>query len=471
MASNWELQLISSIVRGESPSDLFESAQKEGVDFRTFGGMEAKNLWATIDAHYKRPKNFGHVPSEESLRESFPSLDLPKPVENFLDLCGKVRDSHLRRDTENAVQRYLSDTEPGNGITTVSDLHYQLGQLLEQSSAENDVCFSKVAFQETLDELHRISNTSGMTGIPWPWAQMNMATQGIQPGDYIMVWAIPKSMKTWFGLYVAAHVLETGRKVLIYSKEMTWPVVRRRLSCILAKVNYTKLKANELSSAETTQFLDKLEQICDPSFPGEVWFTQADRPDGSVGGPDDIRRKVEMFRPHFVMLDSSYMLELPGSGANALDWKNLSIVNRRLKQIAKQTGIPILSILQENERAGLKYQKSRGTASLSMNSQAGMDCDVGIKLVYHKRREELSLHLAAARETTCEGFTINAIAAENFSYAHDTLHQLHDVWEDEAENTPNIPDSISGNGEDSSVASPLMEISRERDELDDDLGI
>lgn len=70
MAANWELQLISSIVRGEAPGDLFESAQKEGIEFRTFGGMEAKNLWASIDAHYRRPHNFGHVPSEQTDRKS-----------------------------------------------------------------------------------------------------------------------------------------------------------------------------------------------------------------------------------------------------------------------------------------------------------------------------------------------------------------------------------------------------------------
>lgn len=467
--SNWELQLIAAIVRGEVPPDLFESAQKEGISFRTFGGMEAKNLWAAIDAHYRRPHNFGHVPSEEALKESFPSLDLPKPVENFLDLCGKVRDAHLRRETESAVQQYLTSIEPNKGLSTITELHQQLGQLLEQGSAESDVCFSKVAFQETIDELRRIENSNGgITGIPWPWAKMNLATQGIQPGDYIMVWAIPKSMKTWFGLYVAAHVLQTGRRVLIYSKEMTWSVVRRRLSCLLAGVNYTRLKNGTLSSAEQEQYLNKLEEICDPNFPGDVWFTQADRPDGSVGGPDEIRRKVDVFRPHFVMLDSSYMLELPGSGSNALDWKNLSIVNRRLKQIAKQTNIPILSILQENERAGIKYQKSRGTASLSSNSQAAMDCDVGIRLVYHKRKEELSLHLAAARETTVNGFTINAVAAENFSYAHDTLYSLSDVWEDEERQGTEVPEEVAS---EEVPVSPLMASHRSRDEIDDDLGI
>jgi replicative DNA helicase len=298
---------------------------------------------------------------------------------------------------------------------------------------------------------------------------MNAATQGIQDGDYIMVWAMPKSMKTWFGLVITAHLFESGRRVLIYSKEMTWASIRRRVACILAKVNYGKLKEGILNEAEERTYFEKLETITDPNFPGDLWFTPADRLDGSPGGPNEIRRKIESYRPHFVMLDSSYMLELPGSSSNALDWKQLSLVNRQLKQIAKQTGIPILSILQENERSAYKYSKSRGTASLAMNTGAVMDCDVGIRLVRHRVKNEISIHLAAARETTSEGFTINALAAENFEYAHDTLHRFEDVQEEEGND--NIPTTTQQTPEHEEVTSPFMQIRRERDELDDDLGI
>lgn len=469
MAANWELQLIASIIRGEAPAELFEHAQKEGIAFRTFGGMEAKNLWATIDANYRRPQNFGHIPSEDALLEQFPDMELPKPVENFQDLCEKVRDSHLRKESEHAISKYLNEIEPAKGMSVVQTLHQQLGQLLESNATNADMCFSKIAFQECIDEYRLVQESDGMTGMPWPWARLNAATQGIQDGDYIMVWAMPKSMKTWFGLVIAAHLFESGRRVLIYSKEMTWHSIRRRVACILAKVSYGKLKEGSLNSAEERGYFQRIEELTDPNFPGDLWFTPADRLDGSPGGPDEIRRKIEVYRPHFVMLDSSYMLELPGSSSNALDWKQLSLVNRQLKQIAKQTGIPILSILQENERSAYKYSKSRGTASLAMNTGAVMDCDVGIRLVRHRAKNEISIHLAAARETTSEGFTINALAAENFTYAHDTLWRFEDV-QDEEEND-NIPATTQESPVSEEVASPFMQARRDRDELDDDLGI
>ena len=310
--ANWELQVISSVVKSDDPAQAWETVLKEGLQFRTFGNMEAKSLFSAIDAHYRRPNNFGHVPSQQSLSEQFPGLDLPGPVENLVDLCEKVKRQYIKRSSEKLINSFLEETgtDPMGAVTSLYD---QLGQLQEKVQTSDDVVFSQVALQETIDELDRHAETDGITGIPWPWARMNKATNGIQDGDYIMVWALPKSMKTWFGLVVAAHILSTGRRVLVYSKEMTWTAVRRRVSSILAGINYTRLKNNSLSRMEERHLLDTQERLTDGDFPGELFFSTCDRPDGSIGGPAEVRRKIEIYRPHCVLLESSYLRELPGS--------------------------------------------------------------------------------------------------------------------------------------------------------------
>tara|TARA_Y100000114_G_scaffold157286_1_gene188901 strand:- start:7118 stop:8533 length:1416 start_codon:yes stop_codon:yes gene_type:complete len=430
--ANWELQLITSIVRGDQPPKNFETCLRQGIQFKTFSSIEAKTLWSAIESHYTRPHNFGYIPSEDSLSEQFPNLDLPKPLENLVDLCEKVNTGHLKRQADRHINKYLEilDEDP---FKAVADLQSDLAGLQEETSSNSDVSFSRVALQECISDIQNTMTASGVTGMPWPWARLNAATGGIQDGDFIMVWALPKSMKTWFGLVIAAELLRTGRRVLVYSKEMTWDAVRRRITSIIAKVDYTRLKKGDLSQAERAHYFDCIEQLASEDFPGELFFTNADRADGSPGGPTEIRRKIESYRPHFVLLDSAYMLELPNSGHNALDWKQLSLVNRQLKQIAKTTKIPILAILQENERSAMKYAKSRGTASLAMNTGAVMDCDVGLRLVYHSKRKEISIHCAAARETTDAGFTIHAIPGSNFSYAHNTLHNVGDDFREEEE--------------------------------------
>lgn len=431
--ASWELQCMSAIIKGTEgrPNDMFEKARERGLRFEVFGTMDGRNLWAKVESHYTRQHNFGHVPSEQEIQETMPTMELVSPVENFQDLCQKVLDGWSKREADKYLQEFLgSVTEDVTGAITT--LYGKMGELQERSRSSNDVRYRDVAKQQTLDDLNKVIKGAGMTGMPFPWERMNVDTGGIQPGDFIMVWALPKSMKTWFGLIVAAHLFNAGKRILVYSKEMRWDAIRTRINCLIAKVDYELYRKGQISPEMEESIKEVVNRTTEPDFGGELYFTDADRPDGSPGGPNDIRRKIDLYKPHFVMLDSSYMLEMPDAKSNALDWKVLSLVSRQLKQIAKSTKIPMLAILQENERAAMKYTKSRGTASIAMNSGAVMDCDLGLRLVRNKRVNELSIHYAACRETAASGFTIAAVPCVNFDYVGEHLHAVGDDSDDDA---------------------------------------
>jgi len=425
MPANWELQLIASIVRDEDRSERFTEALNKGITSKVFGNAEARAVWSGIEFHYSRPEIFGRIPSEEYLLETYGNLELPDPQECFDDLCDLVLTRHQRRKTEKAWEIFLKESSQSHN-TALHNLTTSLAAIQEQTIASTDVSFSDVAMEQTIQDMEVLANNDGLTGMPYPWARMNEITGGINPGDYILIYAMPKSMKTWVGLYIAVHIARTGRKVLVYSREMTWDTTRRRINCILAGVDYTKYKRNDLTEAERLRVLEATDWFAN-ECPGDIQFTDLDRPDGEAGGPAEIRRKIEIYQPHLILLDSAYMLELPNNKMNAYDWKVLSLINRNCKQISKKTMIPVIAILQENERAAIQYKNTRGTASLAMNTGAIQDCDLAIRIVYNVAREELSLHLPAARETREKGFTVNAKAAYDFSYAHDRLWTVEEI--------------------------------------------
>lgn len=438
--ASWELQCMSAIIKGAEgrPAEMFEKARERGLRFEVFGSMDGRNLWAKVESHYSRQHNFGHVPSVQDIEESMPTIQLAEPVENFQDLCQKVLDGWSKREADRYISEFMSNvTEDVTGSITA--LYGKFGELQERSRSSNDVHYRSVAKQQTLADLDNVEQGNGMTGMPFPWDRMNVDTGGIQPGDFIMVWALPKSMKTWFGLIIAAHLFNVGKRILIYSKEMRWESIRTRIICLIAKVDYAAYRKGRISPEMRQAIEEVLDRTVSKDFGGELYFTDADRPDGSPGGPNDIRRKIDLYKPHFVMLDSSYMLEMPDAGAKALDWKTLSLVSRQLKQIAKTTKIPMLAILQENERAAMKYTKSRGTASIAMNSGAVMDCDLGLRLVRNKRLNELSIHYAACRETAANGFTIAAVPCVNFEYVGEHLHAVGEDSDEEEVKTPLPP--------------------------------
>ena len=203
---NWELQLITAVLQAESPPATYEETIRLGVDSDTFGSTEARALWGEIKMHYNRPSNFGHVPSIETLMERWPNTDFPTPLENHRDLCGKIVEANMSRKTNGLIERFHEETEASDAMQASLALYNSLGQLQERTVANADMSFRKSARRGVAEDLEKIRNSSGITGMPWPWDKMNEATQGIQPGDLIMFWALPKSMKTWVGLVVCAHL-------------------------------------------------------------------------------------------------------------------------------------------------------------------------------------------------------------------------------------------------------------------------
>ena len=445
--ASWDHQLLSAVIRDENPGKKFEEAQRCGINFKSFGPMEVQVVWSRIKTHYERNNNYGHVPSEQTINEWFPSLELPNAVENFPDLCQKVVDNYTRRRLDKFLTEAIQDMHD-KPHEVASTLLENIGKLQEMNSKSNDRSFSENALEEELDSYNQRKENDGCLGLPYPWAQMNADTRGMAAGDYIMIWAMPKSMKTWLGLICTAHLVKTGRRCLIYSKEMMWPTIRQRMCAILAGVNYERLLDGKLSAGEEKMYFDTIRELTSAEHRGEFIFTDADQADGSVGGPADIRRKIDVYKPDFVFLDSSYMLQLPGVGGDrVLDWKVLSVINREVKQIAKTTAIPIMAIFQENETQAIKHKKSRGTASLSMNKGAVMDCDLGIRLVHNKLKNELTIRYAVGREVMAEGFSIHAIACENFDYAGRHLWDIGDDYEgDDKDDAPDIKDPPKKDG-------------------------
>lgn len=434
MAANWELQLLASILTADDRAEAYRSVVAAGVGLKHFGGMDAKGVWSHIDTYYKRPRDPGRIPSQDAIQETFKNLDLPRPVEALTDLIGKVSGGHTMRAVERALDAYESEASIDDAVTALTSLLTELNQVQETNSSKNDVRWRDVALDEIREDLTNISNNDGVTGLPYPWPVMNEHTGGIQPGDFIVLWALPKSKKTWIGLYMAVHLFMLGYRVLIYSKEMSWKNIRRRVSCIISGVDYARFKRGELTESELARVMRAAEVTTSDLYRGELLFTDCDKPDGSIGGAAEIREKVDKYRADIVFADSTYMLQEPGV-KDAVDWKAIDAIIRALKQVAKTTLVPIIGIMQENEKAALKYKgKSRGTASIGMYSGMVAHLDVGIRIVNNERENKTSLIFAACREVQFPGFTINTKLCEDFSHdPHAPLYEIGDGIDDDVD--------------------------------------
>ncbi len=417
-------------------------ALEHGVKLDLFGTMASSNVWAWMYSVYTNKRRFGAVPSREKALEQFKNLELPKPIEELETLVDYVKSAHIHRRTTLLVADWEAEAK-ANPIQALSELKSKLDTLTETEIRSDDVVWRERAFTDLLEQLGAKDENDGLTGLPFPWEIMNENTGGLQAGDLVLLWALPKSKKTWIGLVMANHLMECGYRVLVYSKEMMWDKIRDRLACVKACVSYRDFTKNRLRPDERFRLLSAIEQTVSPAYPGELVFTSCDRPDGTAGGPAELRAKIQTYKPQFVFLDSSYMLELPGV-KDAYDWRAIAGVTRALKQISKTTGIPMVAIMQENERLALKYgNKGRGTASISMFSNMIQDADLGIRVINHPKRDETSLAFAACRETDWPGCTIHTKLCQNFAYAHDHIYGIEEVSGDDDDGMPDPPEELT----------------------------
>ena len=431
MASSWELQLISAILTSDEPVKRYDACVLSGIHYNMFDTMEGKQLWRFLEAYHVRPERPGYLPSVQTVKEKYAAIDLPTPMECLEDLCDNVRNGFLRREAEKSLEGFKTGLRT-NPLAAMADYVSVLTTLQDKNMPAVDKKFSEAGPELRVEVEVRRDKKDKLPGMPWPWPIMNEQLGGMAPGDYYLAWALPKSGKTFWGLIIVAHLYKEKKRVLVYSKEMTWEVLRDRLACIITKTNYTDWKKGRLTVEQSEAILAELAALSAASDAGEIIFTQADRLDGSPGGPAEIAKKMAIYRPDFVFLDSSYMLELPNTDGSQLDWKNLLLISRTLKALCKRTKIPLLAIMQENETQALKGKGTRGTSSMAFGKMASADCDGGFNLVYHKFRRELSVKYSILREAEGDGFTMHMQPCHNFDYVHDTLHDVGDDYAERA---------------------------------------
>jgi len=427
--SAWGLQLVTAIVESPDPRAAFlHILEDQKITPQHFLNAEARGAYEFINYWFHRPTEFGHVPSRQRLEEQFPQMTFPPAQEPLKDFGKTVRQELLSRQLQAIREEFkvqLQEAEPEEALNFLRD---RIGHLDEQHVVDNDVDFSTSGPQIVADYLKQITTSGGLLGIPWPWDQLNEATQGMQKEDLIVFFGLPKSMKTWLVLYLTIHLIEHNYKVLVFSREMSATTMSLRCASVMAKLNYSRLRAGNLSLEEYTDLACAMDRLEKKIGSGKLMFTRASKADGSPGGVSDIQRKVQRYRPDLVVLDSAYMMTNDRAGGHSLKWGDLAAISQDVKQMATTAGVPTIMIWQENESKAMKFKGSgaRGTASLAMASQLVYYCDMAIRCVLQEEKQELSLHLAATREFKHPGFTIHAKPGHNFSFIS---YDLHDVAE------------------------------------------
>lgn len=437
MAEHEELNLIAKIL---DTGDI-----KPVIDARVspdqFKNEHALGIFNRIMKDWRRWRGGkASVPTREVIEREFPTVDLPKEDRRDIKV---VLDEFMNYSLIVGLEEmadFIIDWRD-NPEEVLEGLNGRLRKLMHLKRTSKDVVLS-TALKEVVDRYESNRDLDGVKGIPYPWEVLNKVTQGMLPGEFILFYGRPKSMKTWVLLTLATFAYDyASRRVLVYTREMTPQQMMDRCVCLLIGAPYSAYKEGTLAEIKVPEggtmedrfyaLVDSMEsdeQTCalETGFNKSLIIT-SDRDDPKGGGVQGLRQKVEDHKPDLICADALYLMRNDRAGGKrSVKWDDQAAITQDLKDLALDVNKPLVGTTQAKRDS--EEKKGQSVANISFSDSYGMDCDLAVEIIKKKITDEineLALAITGAREINITGFAINGNAATNFG-------PLYEKFRDEA---------------------------------------
>ncbi|WP_181158509.1 replicative DNA helicase [Leucobacter massiliensis] len=176
---------------------------------------------------------------------------------------------------------------------------------------------------------------------PTPWPSLNAMIGGIRPGSLYTVAARSGGGKSIFGLQLALHIAELGKRVGYVSLEMTEKDLLKRLISMMRGIHQSALQNHQLTEQGWASVREAEAAV--QALPLEVYDRPGARWEDIVGFARALHRKGDL---GLLVIDYLGLVKSPPSSASRQqdleDWANGG------KQLAKELGCSVLILEQLN---------------------------------------------------------------------------------------------------------------------------
>ncbi|MEU3220136.1 replicative DNA helicase [Streptomyces sp. NPDC006971] len=231
-------------------------------------------------------------------------------------------------------------------------------------------------FWDQLDA--RMKGTGKMTGIPTGFLDLDAMTNGLQPGQLIVIGARPAMGKSTLALDIARSAsIKHGLTSAFFSLEMGRAEITQRLYSAESKVALHHIRAGSV----TEEDLDRMAKRT-PDIEGSSLIVD-DSPNLSLTEIRSRARRIKQAKGGLDLLIVDY-LQLMQSGATGRRQENrqqeVSDMSRNLKLLAKELEIPVIALSQLNRGPEQRTDKRPQISELRESGSIEQDADMVILL-------------------------------------------------------------------------------------------
>lgn len=426
MSSNIEWALLTRAIQDVD----FHTLEKQQVSEEFFISPEMREIYKYIRDTYHNPLTAGLVPSYEMVRQRFPSFTLGYAPDPVPILCTELRREKVRLEVSQLAQKLALEVD-ADPMAAMATLKAQTQRLAAISEVGQDLSMAG-AYAALKERYDLVASSSGVIGIPYPWAVLNEETQGMQNQQFIVLYGRPKSMKTWVSLYMAVYAyVSARRRVLFYTREMSPLQIAQRAAAAICGVPYKQFRNGTLQPEVREWAFEVLKGLLDDETNAGTYSNNqpyfiitADK----GGGVSWLQAKIRELKPHIVFVDGMYLMKDDRSNSRSVEWKNIAHISQDLKLTAQEFDIPLVGITQANR--GAEKSKGEDLTELAYADALGQDADAVFRVKRCERcdestggmkKTEIWVTAPGLREGKFDGIVINGEPATDFSYIRTLL--------------------------------------------------
>lgn len=235
--------------------------------------------------------------------------------------------------------------------------------------------------QKTLNHIQHIINKKDdntLTGLETGFHRLDDITNGLQKSDLIILAARPSMGKTALALSICRHAAVINKiPVGIFSLEMSNEQLMLRLLSLQSGVPLKKIRGGgTIDDGEAKKLMDAIFELA------EAPIYIDDSPALSI---TEMRAKTRRLKAEndieLVVVDYLQLMSSPKAESRE---REISIISRSLKQIAKEMNMPVMALAQLNRGIEARADKTPMLSDLRESGSIEQDADV---VMFVNRRE------------------------------------------------------------------------------------
>lgn len=276
--------------------------------------------------------------------------------------CEIVVDKWKGRQLIGAAHELMESVYGGNDYDAARHSTFKSLEALTAVGGEEVIHDGFDLAESFTDELERIMSAGGMTGLTTGDEHIDYVTGGFQPGDYITMAARSGGGKTTRALNIMAHMIQNGKRCLMFSMEMKKQRVMMKLASDIASIEFDKIKKAEMDDFEWHKIGQAVKTVKESNIHVD---------DSSGLSIADIERKARRLKAKYGELDLiviDYIQRIKHDSANK--YSELSDASNRLKDLFMElncSGI-VLAQLKKNSMGLPNASDLRETGSIENDS-------------------------------------------------------------------------------------------------------